>query len=111
MTKVLHATTGPLLLVRGDTGIKTSSDLSLSKVLVPLDGSPLAERALPHVVELAKKMTMEVVLVRAPAAPRAAFVEEESDPAFQEIALVTDDCRLHVQRVTEWEMGFPHPRP
>ena len=84
--KVLHTTTGPLLLVRGYTGIKTRADLSLSKVLVPLDGPPIAERALPYVVELAKKMTMEVVLIRAHAAPRAAFVEEESDPAFQEIA-------------------------
>jgi len=84
--KVLHATTTPLLLVKGETTAKTSGDAILRKILVPLDGSPLAERALPHVVELAKKMTMEVVLIRAPAAPRVAFVEQDSDPAFQEIA-------------------------
>ncbi len=84
--KVLHATTSPLLLVKGETTAKTSGEATLSKVLVPLDGSPLAEKALPHVAQLATKMMMEVVLVRAPAAPRAASVEQESDPAFQQIA-------------------------
>lgn len=84
--KVLHATTSPLLFLRGETDSKTSGEATLSKVLVPLDGSPFAEKALPHVVELATKIMMEVVLVRAPAAPRAAFVEQESDPAFQQIA-------------------------
>ena len=84
--KVLHATTNPLLLVKGETTAKTSGDATLRKILVPLDGSPLAEKALPHVVQLATKMMMEVVLVQAPAAPRAASVEQESDPAFQQIA-------------------------
>ncbi len=84
--KVLHATTSPLLLLKGKTDSKTSGEATLSKVLLPLDGSPLAEKALPHVVELATKMVMEVVLVRAPAAPRAASVDQESDPAFQQIA-------------------------
>ncbi len=84
--KVLHSTTGPLLFVKGKTTAKTRGDAILRKILVPLDGSPLAEKALPYVVQLATKMMMEVVLVRAPAAPRAAFVAEESDPAFQQIA-------------------------
>ena len=84
--KVLHATTNPLLLVKGETTAKTSGDATLRKILVPLDGSPLAEKALPHVVQLATKIMMEVVLVQAPAAPRAASVEQESDPAFQQIA-------------------------
>ena len=84
--KVLHATISPLLLFRGETDSKTSGEATLRKILVPLDGSPLAEKALPHAVELAKKMMMEVVLVRAPAAPRAASLDQESDPAFQQIA-------------------------
>ena len=84
--KVLHATTSPLLIVRGATDGKTTSDLTFKKVLVPLDGSPLSERVLPHVVDLAKMLTMEVVLVRAPAAPTAAFVAQERDTGFQQIA-------------------------
>jgi len=36
----------------------------LSRVLVPLDGSPLAEAVIPHVVELAAARTAEVVLLR-----------------------------------------------
>ena len=84
--KVRHATTSPLLLLRGEADNKSSGEASLSKVIVPLDGSPLAEKALPHVLELATKMKMEVVVVRAPEAPRAATVDQEGDPEFQKIA-------------------------
>ncbi len=84
--KVLHATTSPLLLLRGETDGKTSGEEPLSKVLVPLDGSPLAEKALPHVLELAARMKMEVVVARAPAAPRAATVDQEGNPEFKKIA-------------------------
>jgi nucleotide-binding universal stress UspA family protein len=34
------------------------------RILVPLDGSPLAARVLPHVQELAKSIGAEVVLLR-----------------------------------------------
>jgi len=36
----------------------------LSRLLVPLDGSPLAEAVIPHVVELAASRTAEIVLLR-----------------------------------------------
>lgn len=84
--KVLHATTSPLLLLRGEADNKSSGEAPLSKVIVPLDGSPLAEKALPQVLELATKIKMEVVVVRAPAAPRAAIVDQDGDPEFQKIA-------------------------
>lgn len=35
------------------------------KILVPLDGSELAEEILPHVTDLARKLGSEVVLIRA----------------------------------------------
>ena len=63
--KVVHATTNPVLLIRpteeGDPGVA----VKLGTVLVPLDGSGLADRILPHVVALAKKLSLEVTLVRA----------------------------------------------
>ena len=34
------------------------------RILVPLDGSPLAEGVLPHVQELARSIGAEVVLLR-----------------------------------------------
>jgi nucleotide-binding universal stress UspA family protein len=61
--KVLHAARSDLLVMRpsqenanGSTEIKT--------FLVPLDGSQLAEKVLPTVVELAVRLSLEVVLVR-----------------------------------------------
>jgi hypothetical protein len=38
---------------------------SLESIMVPLDSSGLAEPVLPHVVDLARAMNVEVVLVRA----------------------------------------------
>ncbi|MDP7224459.1 MAG: universal stress protein [SAR202 cluster bacterium] len=41
------------------------SDVELTKILVPLDGSEMAEGALPFAEELARTLSMEIVLVRA----------------------------------------------
>jgi nucleotide-binding universal stress UspA family protein len=43
----------------------TNKEIALKKVLVPLDGSALAEQVLPHITTLAKNMMLEVVLLRA----------------------------------------------
>jgi nucleotide-binding universal stress UspA family protein len=63
--KVLRVTTHPLLLVRATKDGKSDGEKVIKKVIVPLDGSPLAEKVLPHVTALAKEMTFETVLLRA----------------------------------------------
>ena len=74
--KVLHGSTNHLLLVRvGDQG-KTEGEASLKKVIVPLDGSPLAEKVLPDIVDLAKKMRLDIILLRAYALPPALSPDE-----------------------------------
>jgi nucleotide-binding universal stress UspA family protein len=60
--KVLHGATNDLLLVRPAQGA-SSGEARLNKVLVPLDGSELAEKLLPTVSELAAYLQLEVVLV------------------------------------------------
>ena len=62
--KVLHAAVNPILLVRPNGHGVRSGPISLKKIIAPLDGSALAELTLLHVRELAKKLDMEVVLVR-----------------------------------------------
>jgi len=62
--KVLHICTNPLLLVRTAGKEPAKEQAGLKTVIVPLDGSPLAELALPHVTAMAKEMNLEVVLVR-----------------------------------------------
>lgn len=77
--KVLHAVPGHLLLVRSTNGGETTQETALKRVVVPLDGSHMAESVLPRVAALAKKMNMEVVLMRAHAwATQAYFVEAEA---------------------------------
>ena len=63
--KVLRGATNPLLLVRGDEEGKSDGAATLKSIVVPLDGSKLAEIALPRAVDLAKKLGLEIVLTRA----------------------------------------------
>jgi nucleotide-binding universal stress UspA family protein len=63
--KVLRVTTHPLLLVRAIKDGISDGEKVIKRVIVPLDGSPLAEKVLPHVTALAKEMTFETVLLRA----------------------------------------------
>jgi len=74
--KVLHGATNHVLLVRANDGGKTDGEAALKTVIVPLDGSPLAEQVLPYVVELAKKVKLELVLMRAYALPPAISAED-----------------------------------
>ncbi len=61
--KVLHTTQRPLLLIRPtDEPVTPSQDLT--QVVVPLDGSPLAEAALPLVEALAARCHVPLVLLR-----------------------------------------------
>ena len=66
---ILHGAANHVLLVRASDQGKTDGEAVLKTVVVPLDGSPLAERVLPDVAELAKKIKLAVVLVRAYALP------------------------------------------
>jgi nucleotide-binding universal stress UspA family protein len=62
--KVLHATANPLLLVRPADRGPTEGEATLKKIVVPLDGSELAETVLPQIKPLAQEMNLEVVLLR-----------------------------------------------
>ncbi|MGB7946899.1 MAG: universal stress protein [Candidatus Binatia bacterium] len=62
--KVLHATTNDVLLVRAEGG-DTGGEARLNTVLVPLDGSELAEKALPTATGIAARLKLKIVLVRA----------------------------------------------
>lgn len=61
--KVLRAAANHVLLVRPANG-EPRAEAKLTTVLVPLDGSALAEKVLPTVSELALRLTLQVVLVR-----------------------------------------------
>jgi nucleotide-binding universal stress UspA family protein len=74
--KVLHGATNHLLLVRARPENQIDGEAALKTVIVPLDGSPLAEQVLPCVVDLAKKTKLKVILMRAYALPPAVTADE-----------------------------------
>jgi len=74
--KVLHGATNHLFLVRASDQGKTDGEAALKTMIVPLDGSPLAEQVLPYVVDLAKKMKLKVVLMRSCALPASVSAED-----------------------------------
>jgi nucleotide-binding universal stress UspA family protein len=75
--KVLRGATTPLLLIRATEEGSKSEVVALQTLIVPLDGSPLAESALPYAVELARTLDLAVVLVRAFSLPMSGYLAEE----------------------------------
>jgi nucleotide-binding universal stress UspA family protein len=71
--KVLQASKNPLVLIRPNAGMSPSSEVNLRTVIVPLDGSHLAEQIFPHVVYLAMKLGLQVVLIRTYHLPTASY--------------------------------------
>jgi nucleotide-binding universal stress UspA family protein len=72
--KVLRATTNPLLLVRANPEGKASGEARFKSIVVPLDGSELAETVLPTVAKTAKKLGLEVFLIRVYSNPYSPFI-------------------------------------
>ncbi len=62
--KVLRSTTSPMLITNAREDAQDAPELHLKNVIVPLDGSPLAEQVLPYAIPLAKAHGLNVVLVR-----------------------------------------------
>jgi len=85
--KILRASRVPILLVRaGIAGIPVSEEWPGRTILVPLDGSPLAECVLPHVTTLAKQRGAELVDI-----VLLAVCEPMISPPFSPVAVVTPE--------------------
>ena len=62
--KVLRSTRNPLLIIPPQEQEVPTPERELDTVIVPVDGTSLAEQVLPHVVALAKALVLTVILVR-----------------------------------------------
>ena len=71
--KVLRGSANPLVLVRAKDEAKTSGEAPFKSIIVPLDGSELAESVIPLAAAMAKKLELEVVLFRAYHIPYNAY--------------------------------------
>ena len=63
--RVLHRTASPLLMIRPGGMQGAAAVGEFGRIVVPVDGSELAEQALDHAVHLGKSMGLVVELVRA----------------------------------------------
>jgi nucleotide-binding universal stress UspA family protein len=101
--KVLRGCENPLLLVRASEEINPEEKIQIKSVIVPLDGSELAECALPPVVALAKAMNLEVVLFRAYIIPYSVYSGTDGYSAidFEELlAGVKDEAVEYLEKKT-----------
>ena len=90
--EVLRGATNPLFLVRAAAAMTAPQGI-INSIVVPLDGSLLAERILPAVVYWAQSLDVEVTLIRAFEFPASAYYGSEDDlpdyDAFREDARKT----------------------
>jgi len=89
---VLHATTTPLLLLRPAV-TRPAAPLGVQRLVVPLDGSPLAEMGLPVAEELACTLGVPIVLLRVVEMVGLAFASDPLSGTF-----VDDQAVLEVLR-------------
>ncbi|HEY7320383.1 MAG TPA: universal stress protein [Candidatus Binatia bacterium] len=71
--KVLQSSTHPLLLIRPQEGETLASEARIQTIIVPLDGSRVAEQVFPHVIYLATQLSVPVVLIRTYPLPAAGY--------------------------------------
>lgn len=77
--KVLHSTSLPMLLLRPrDQKERAPGQTPIHTAIVPLDGSALAEAALPIAEDLAKRLSLKVALLRI--VPAAAMIYGGFEP-------------------------------
>ena len=97
---VVRSSEVPVMVV-GPKGASTyqSREMEIKSVVVPLDGSPLAEAVLPHVVELASRLFLEVALVRVVRLPTMAYA------GFEPLPMELADIERQMQEEAEQYLG------
>ena len=105
--RVLHTTDSPLLLIRFHDDERSTHAQGFSRVVVPVDGSPLAEEILPHIVHITKGLGLAIDLVRvvhswneylAMAAPPQNYDSAALEEAFR---YNTEEASRYLDRVRE----------
>jgi nucleotide-binding universal stress UspA family protein len=102
--KVLRGTENPLLLVRAKDRAPSEGEAALKSIIVPLDGSKLAEAALLFVQDLAQQLRLGVILLRAYAVPYGVYSAGEGfyDPVNLQafLARLREEARDYLERHT-----------
>jgi nucleotide-binding universal stress UspA family protein len=87
--KVVREARNPLFLVRAKEEAKTDGQAALNSIIVPLDGSAVAECILPHVIELAKAIKLKVVLLQTFSLKQIIYRYQDYIPDFDDMEKVS----------------------
>ena len=71
------------------------------KILVPLDGSPLAEAALLHAEELAKLEHAEIIILRVPITPVSEYISRDPNVSSMIRAYTIEEAEDYVHAKVE----------
>ena len=100
--KVLRGSANPLLLVRAKEESTTSGEAACKSIVVPLDGSALAESVIPLAATMAKTLDLEVVLFRTYHIPYNAYAGDADTYAavnYDEfLASVSDEAKEYLDK-------------
>lgn len=89
--KVLHATRAPMLIIRSEESAP-SPDVNISGIIIPLDGSELAEQVLPHAVAVANALGLKATLLRVTPTAGDYFRYMDYPPAdYEDLSKEVDD--------------------
>jgi nucleotide-binding universal stress UspA family protein len=102
--KVLRSSINPLILIRASEEATSEGHATLRSVIVPLDGSELAETVLSPVVQLANALKLEVILLRAYQIPMNTYAGmEDSYPIDYE--KISGALKDEAQRYIEFKVA------
>jgi nucleotide-binding universal stress UspA family protein len=83
--KVVRGANNPVLAVRVTADTSSEGEAAMDSILVPLDGSTLAESVLPYVIELAKAFDAKVTLLRSYNLKEMIFSFEKYHPDLDQV--------------------------
>lgn len=121
-SKMLQVTENPMLVIHPQEGAAATGRVKLSHLVVPLDGSRVAEQILPHAIAVAKALKLKVLLVRVTPAPadyyrymeypvgRYQDFSKEVDEAAQQ-DLQDTEAKLLQQDLPQVERRLMHGQP
>ena len=69
----------------------------IKKILVPLDGSALAESALPHAQKLAKSENAEIVILRVPLIPHERFFSRDNATPLKNTEEIEEESKNYIK--------------
>ncbi len=101
--KVLHMTGKPMFIVRGSDEKPAAAAAKFRNILLPLDGSAVAEEALGTAIQIAKSMALKVTLTRI-TPPASSYYQLAEYPAinFSQIAEEIDkDAQKYLENAAQ----------